>query len=309
MPVIERRKPPPDQARDSSRCRRARRPCGCGSMPAPAAGRQARRSTGRLRSMSLIRPPPRRTRGSRATSSMSAMMLPTISVAPSTSMKRRGDVDVADAHRADDGRADGRQREDDRHLDLAGQHVGQHHALIGDQRMQRVRHGVPHDHRRSRAGPWRGRSRHIGRSACRAGWRASRACCRRARRRSRWRSTGQTCCTRSTNFAQRPGRPAVLRREEAAEILHVQLEGEDVENDQRQQEARDGHAEEGDEGESVVSTQLYCRVAARMPRLMPKSDARMWQVSARSDACAAGARPRHREPGDCRRATGRSRRG
>ena len=36
--------------------------------------------------------------------------------------------------------------EDDGDLDLAGQHVGQHDALVGDQRMQRVGHGVPHDH-------------------------------------------------------------------------------------------------------------------------------------------------------------------
>ena len=34
--------------------------------------------------------------------------------------------------------------------------------------------------------------------------------------------------------------------------------------------------------ESAVSTQLYCRVAAMMPRLMPNSVARMWQVSART---------------------------
>ena len=56
-----------------------------------------------------------------------------------------GDIDVADPHGTDDGRADGRQREDDRCLDLAGQHVGQDDALVHDQRMQRVRHGMAHD--------------------------------------------------------------------------------------------------------------------------------------------------------------------
>ena len=71
---------------------------------------------------------------------MSAMMLPMISVAASTSMKVAVTIDVADRHRADDRRTDRRQREDDRHLDLAGQHVGQHDALIHDERMQRVGH-------------------------------------------------------------------------------------------------------------------------------------------------------------------------
>ena len=47
-----------------------------------------------------------------------------------------------------------------------------------------------------------------------------------------------------------------------------------------EQEPRHGHAEERDDAESAVSTQLYCRVAAMMPSAMPNSDARMWQVSA-----------------------------
>ncbi len=75
----------------------------------------------------------------------------------------RRDPDVADAERADDGRADRRQAEDDRHLDFAGEHVGQHHALIGDQRMERVGHGVLAAPPPTGAGPWRAPSRHIAR--------------------------------------------------------------------------------------------------------------------------------------------------
>ncbi len=32
--------------------------------------------------------------------------------------------------------------------------------------------------------------------------------------------------------------------------------------------------------DSTVSTQVYWRTAARMPKPMPKNDARIWQVSA-----------------------------
>ena len=39
------------------------------------------------------------------------------------------------------------QAEDDGDLDLAGQHVGEDDALVGDQRVQRVRDGVAHDDR------------------------------------------------------------------------------------------------------------------------------------------------------------------
>jgi aldehyde dehydrogenase (NAD+) len=56
-----------------------------------------------------------------------------------------GDIGVANRHRADDSGADGGEAKDDGNFDLACQHIGQNHALIGDQRMQRIRHGVAHD--------------------------------------------------------------------------------------------------------------------------------------------------------------------
>ena len=137
MPVQERQSGA-RPARDRSRCRAMRR------LASTGASVTAWSWSVELVMRVLLRQGGRADRA--APSSMSAMMLPTISVADEHQHEGRGDIDVADPHRADDRRADGRQREDDRHLDLAGQHVGQHDALIHDERMQRVGHGVPHDH-------------------------------------------------------------------------------------------------------------------------------------------------------------------
>ena len=179
------------------------------------------------------------------------MMLPTISVAPSTSKQRRGDVDVADRHRADDRRPDGRQREDDRHLDLAGQHVGQHHALVGDERVQRVRHRVLHDHRAlGEALGARGldvlRVQRVEQVAAHHPHVVGEPAERRDE------DHRPDVLDEVDELAPAPGRAAVLRRVEAADLLHVQLEGEHVEDDQRQQEARDRHPEERDERERGV---------------------------------------------------------
>ncbi len=155
----------------------------------------------------------------------------------------RRHIDVAYPHGAHDRRTDGRQSENDGSLDLPGQHVRKHDALIHDQRMKGIRHRMAHDDRAlaQSLGPRRldilriqrieeiaAHHPHVVSEPAEGGDRDDRP----------------DMLHQVDEFVPGPGRPAVARRMEAVDLAHIEMEDENIDDDQRHEEARHRHSEE-----------------------------------------------------------------